>query len=53
MILKNHDTSLAIVPLFDITGAKKVTDASKTPSPLNCFDNNFLLSYKQSQEFTE
>jgi len=45
--LKSYDTSLAIRDTFDILGSKKVTDTSKNPSPLNCLENNFLVSVKR------
>jgi hypothetical protein len=40
--LKDHNLNLAIRPIFDIAGAKKTTNSSKIPSPLNCEDNNYI-----------
>lgn len=48
MKLWTHDLNKAITPLFDISWASKELDNSKTLSPLNCFDNNFLLSQRKS-----
>jgi hypothetical protein len=42
--LKDHNLNLAIRPIFDIAGAKKITDASKVASPLNCTDSNNYIS---------
>lgn len=48
MELNAHELNKAIVPLFDIAWSKKVLDNSKTPSPLNCYDNNFIVSEEKS-----
>lgn len=50
MELGYHDFNKAIVPLFDIAWAKKIDDNSKTPSPLNCYNNNFIVTTKQSND---
>jgi len=42
--LKDHNLNLAIRPIFDISGAKQITDSTKIPSPLNCVDNNNYIS---------
>ena len=42
--LKDHNLNLAIRPIFDISGAKNISDGSKVPSPLNCTDNNTYMS---------
>ena len=40
----SRDVKKSIVPLFDILWAKRTEDESKVYSPLNCFDNNFLIT---------
>lgn len=36
------DPDLALVKLYDPAGSQKITDAAKTPSPLLCFQNNYI-----------
>ncbi|GEM_PF-4544163 len=42
--LNTHDLKGGIVPVFDIVGSRQEFDNSLVPSPLDCFDNNFLLT---------
>ena len=46
--LKWHDYKWSITPIFDIWGAKKITDSSKISSPLNCLENNYILAQGNS-----
>ncbi len=46
-----RNTLGAIEPLFDIEGAKEITDSSKIASPLNCLQNNYITTFRQSPEF--
>jgi len=48
--LKNHDLTSAILPLYSISWAKEVTDKSKTPSPKQCLENNFLHTYERRSQ---
>ena len=41
--LKDYNLKWSIEPLFDIAWSKKIDDALKNPSPLNCLENNFML----------
>ncbi len=47
----NHDLKWSLVPLFDITWTKKITDQTKVPSPLNCLENNYILATKQGMVY--
>ena len=49
LALKSSNLKWAIAPLFDIKWSIKTTDSSKIPSPLNCYDNNYFLSYSEKQ----
>ena len=46
--IKNNNLKTSIIPLFDIVWALEIDNVSKTPSPLNCFDNNFITTYEES-----
>lgn len=46
--LKNNDLQWSITPIFNIGGSKQIFDSSKIPSPLNCFEDNFILSEENS-----
>ncbi len=49
--LNGASLSSSIVPLFDILGSKSVSDLSKTPSPLDCYDAGvYVETYRQYQE---
>jgi len=50
--LSTHDLNSSIVPLFDILWSKKVEDSSKNPSPLDCLNNNFLVSEEQGYNWS-
>lgn len=42
-----HDLKWWIVKVLDITWSKEIKDATKVHTPLNCFDNNYLLTYEE------
>gem|GEM_PF-371775 len=42
--LKNPDIRNAVAPLYDPQGAKKSVDSGKNPTPLNCLENNLILT---------
>ena len=48
--LKSSNLDRAIRPIFDIKWAKKTQDETKVPTPLDCFENNYLLSYSERYE---
>jgi len=48
--LLNNNLNTSIVPIFDITWSNKITNSLKNPSPLNCFNNNFILTTKETQK---
>lgn len=50
LTLSSHDVNWAIEPLFDVVGSLKEKNNSKVPSPLDCLNNNFLLSYKEEMK---
>lgn len=41
--LWKHNLKWGIRQVFDIVGAKKITDTSKIPSPIDCFSESVLL----------
>jgi hypothetical protein len=47
--LKSSDPKKSITPIFDISWSKKTEDNLKNPSPLNCLDDNFLLTRKATR----
>jgi len=47
--LKNADYRNAVQPLYDPQGGKKSVDADKNPTPLNCLDNNLILTYDKER----
>lgn len=47
----NLDPDLALVKLYDPAGSQYVADVSKTPSPLFCLDNNYLLTEQNHWEY--
>ncbi len=46
-----NEPKKSIRPIFNIKWSKKIEDSSKTPTPLNCFENNYILSYKNEPSF--
>lgn len=46
MVLWARDNKKSITPLLDIKWSNKSTDTNKIPSPLDCYKNNFLVSYE-------
>lgn len=53
LTLKNHDLKSWIVPLFDIAWSKEIKDNSKILSPLNCLENNLILTNKNEYSNTK
>jgi len=47
--LINNNLNTSIVPLFDIVWSSNINDSLKTPSPLNCLNNNFILTKKSKK----
>ncbi len=47
--LGEHDITKAIVPLYDPAWSKKVEDEALIPSPLNCYKNNYIVSYTEGE----
>lgn len=42
--LGSHDLKWGIIPVFDIAGAREVSDESFVPSPLNCLTPRYILT---------
>ncbi len=41
--ISSRNNKLSLTPLLDIAWSQQITDVSNTPSPLQCYENNFLL----------
>jgi len=50
--LKSSNYKLAIRPLFDISGSKKVSNNSLIHSPLDCFSNNYIFSKRFKNKYS-
>ena len=50
--LGSRNTSAAVVPLFDIVGAKESHDATKNPSPLDCFDTSKYILTQNNEAYS-
>lgn len=48
--LSTHDLNWSVRPLYDILGSSKIENASMNPNPLNCYDNNLILTNRVSQD---
>lgn len=49
--LNRNYLNRSLEPLFDIAWAREEDDITKIPSPLQCYDNNFILAEKKSSSF--
>ena len=49
--LNSNDLKWSVRPIFDIAWSKKLSEASKNPSPLNCLNNNLILTEDRRSSF--
>ena len=48
LALGSHNLKWGIKPVFDIAGSKEVSNSAHVPSPLDCYDINFIVTSKES-----